>query len=71
MKILGLAAVPPGDIHLYGVDRHKKDPSGEAKRWHISRIPTVIILSRDREIGRIVENPKVSWEDDILNILSR
>jgi len=71
MKILRLASVPPGDIHLYGVDRHKREPSGATKRWHIRRIPTVIILSEGREIGRIVENPKVSWEEDILHILSR
>jgi len=71
MKILLLASVPPGDIHLYGVDRIKRDPSGTAKRWDIKRIPTVVILSRGSEIGRIVENPKISWEDDILHILSR
>jgi hypothetical protein len=70
MKILRLALVPPGDIHLYGVDRRKREPSGTAKRWHISRIPTVIIFSHGKEMGRIVENPKVSWEDDILNVLS-
>ncbi len=71
MKILRLASVPPGDTHLYGVDRAKRDPSGTAKRWNIKRIPTVIILSQGREIGRIVENPKISWEDDILHILSK
>ena len=71
MKILSLASIPPGDIHLYGVDRRKKEPSGKVKHWHISRIPTVIILSKGKEMGRIVENPKVSWEDDIAHILSR
>lgn len=70
MKILRLASVSSGDVHLYGVDRHKREPSGTAKRWHISRIPTVIILSHGRELGRIVEHPKISWEDDILNVLS-
>jgi hypothetical protein len=70
MKIFRLASVPSGDIHLYGVDRHMREPSGTAKHWHISKIPAVIILSRGREIGRIVEHPKISWEDDILNVLS-
>ena len=71
MKILRLASVPSGDIHLYGVDRRKREPSGAAKRWNISKVPTVVVLSKNREIGRIVENPQVSWEDDILHILSR
>jgi thiol-disulfide isomerase/thioredoxin len=70
-KILNLASVPIGEVHLFGVDRRMREPSGTAEKWNISKVPTVIILSQGKEIGRIVEYPEASWEDDILKILSR
>ena len=51
----------------------KKDPLSHTRKWRIppsppeadtfriGKIPTMIVLSRDgREIGRIVENPKLA-----------
>lgn len=32
-------------------------------------VPTVIIKYKNKEIGRITELPKISWEQDILSIL--
>ena len=70
-KILHLASVPTGNVRIFGVDREKREPSGTAGKWNIDKVPTVVILSQGKELGRIVEYPEANWEDDILKILSR
>ncbi|NLI33948.1 MAG: hypothetical protein GX422_14395 [Deltaproteobacteria bacterium] len=47
-----------------------KEPSGQSERFGILNVPTLIILKGERELGRIVERPMQTWEDDILYILS-
>lgn len=54
----------------FGVDRSKKDPQGRTAAWKIDRVPTLMVTRRGVEIGRIVENPKVSLEADLAGILS-
>ena len=71
MKILNLASVPIGNVRIFGVDREKREPTGTAGKWNIDKVPTVVILSQGKELGRIVEFPEANWEDDILKILSR
>lgn len=56
-------------IYFYGVDRNKLEGSGTAAKYKIAKVPTLIILKSGKEIGRIEELPKVSWEDDIRNIV--
>jgi hypothetical protein len=71
MAILEQAEVPAERIKLYGVDRSKTEPSGTAAREGIQRVPTLVIHSKAGEMGRIVEYPKATWEDDMTGILSR
>lgn len=70
-KIFDLAPIAPNKIELYGVDRKKKEPSGTAEKFGIKKVPTLVILSHGKEIGRITEYPEVSWEDDMITILSK
>jgi thiol-disulfide isomerase/thioredoxin len=70
-KIFALASIPPNKVDLYGVDRKKKDPSGTAEKFGIQKVPTLVILANGNEVGRIVEYPQVSWEDDIIALLSK
>lgn len=55
-------------IKLIGVDRQKHDLDGEATKYNITRVPTLIILKDGQELGRIVEFPKKSWDEDLLDI---
>ncbi len=71
MAILEQAGVPAERVKLYGVDRAKMEPSGTAAGYAIQRVPTLVILSRGAELGRIVEFPKAAWEEDMIQILSR
>lgn len=70
MKLLRLCDYNINSIDIYGVDRQKTEPTSTAKKYKIERVPTLIILENGKEIGRIVEFPILSWEDDLLTILT-
>jgi len=52
-----------------GLDRDKTDPDGLASRYDFSRIPTILVLRQGMELGRIVEQPRLSLEQDLADIL--
>jgi len=68
-KLFKMIKLDESRIELYGVNRQKIEPSGEAQIFNIERVPTLIILFDKTEINRIIEYPKSSWEDDILELL--
>ncbi len=57
-------------VAFMGVDRSKQHPSDVAEGRDIQRVPTFIVLHEGREIGRIIETPKVSIEADLAAILA-
>lgn len=59
-------------IHLYGVDRNKREPSGTAEKFNIEKVPTLVVTTSGTEIGRIVEYPRptLTWCDELNEILS-
>ncbi len=56
---------------LYGVDRDLKEGIGMSERFGIRRLPTTIVLRNGAELGRIVEYPGTSNEEELLKILTR
>lgn len=70
LKIADLAGIPASRIKFYGVDRTKKSNDGVTDRYRIERVPTFIFLKQGAEIGRIVEAPRTSVEEDMLAILA-
>jgi hypothetical protein len=54
---------------MHALDRTKKDKDGMAEKYAIVRVPTMIFLKDNMEIGRITEHPVRSVEEDILAIL--
>ncbi|MEO1172093.1 MAG: thioredoxin family protein [Myxococcota bacterium] len=48
---------------------YKRSPGGEEKGLEIYRVPTFIVRQGGRELGRIVEFPVVSLEEDLLAVL--
>ena len=70
LKIADLASISPSQIKFYGVDRTKKSPDGITEKYHIERVPTFIFLKNEQELGRIVESPVHSLEEDMLSILA-
>lgn len=70
LKIADLTSIHSSAITFLGVDRSKKSSDGVTEHYKIERVPTFIFLKRGEEVGRIVESPKNSLEEDILTILA-
>ncbi|MBN2433091.1 MAG: thioredoxin family protein [Acidobacteria bacterium] len=69
MKILEAVSFTPERTIFIAVNRQKDDSDGLSAPFNIERVPTFIFLQSGREIGRIVENPEKSLEEDMLVIL--
>ncbi len=57
-------------VWYYGVDLKKSDPLGLAKADNLRRTPTIIVYQDGKELGRILEVPRVDWASDIAGLLS-
>jgi len=71
MRILDKWEFPISKVTFIGVDNAKLSPVGEYPSLGIERVPTFIIYKNNVEAGRIIENPKTSLEQDMVNILTR
>jgi tetratricopeptide (TPR) repeat protein len=73
VKMLHQAGFKDNQIELIGVDnapnQYKQSPKGEEIGWHIYRVPTFIVIENNKELGRIVEYPVLSFERDLMTIL--
>ena len=54
---------------LIGLDFEKSEPSGSAKDHDIKYTPTFVVYRNNKEVGRIIERPKVSITADISAML--
>jgi len=70
-KMLQLINYPLSTVTMYGVDRAKNTKNGESKTYNISRVPTIIVLKRGKEIGRITETVLKSVEADLSAIIEK
>lgn len=72
-KLLDYLGVSPSQIELVNVDytdsAYKQSPTHEEKGLHIHRVPDLLVYEKQKEIGRVVESPVVSWEKDLQSIL--
>ena len=57
------------DFRYIRVDKDKKIIGIKSEGIEISRVPLVIFLIDNKEIGRIIENPMESWEKNLLQLL--
>jgi thiol-disulfide isomerase/thioredoxin len=69
-KVLSQAGIADTKVSIVCVDRNKATPEGTEKVNKITNVPTFIFYKNKKEINRIVESPRVSLEDDMLQILS-
>lgn len=68
-KILDGMGFPSGEMDLITLDRDKKSGHGLEDGKNIHHVPTIIIYKKGKELGRIIESPIESLEEDIFNIL--
>ena len=69
MKVLDQIGFDDKLLTIIGVDRLKKAHDLKIKKLKIKYVPTFIVYRDNIEIGRIVESPKKSLEQDLLKIL--
>jgi thiol-disulfide isomerase/thioredoxin len=56
------------NIEIYALDKTKKGPNKEEKKYNIHYLPTFIFYKKEKEIGRIIESPKEILEKDMIEI---
>jgi hypothetical protein len=65
LRILDRASPARLKVRYYGLDRTKKEPARLVRRGAIERVPTFILRADGREVGRIVETPQTTLENDL------
>lgn len=68
-KILDLAEFKKSQLETIGVDRNKNALVVNIADLNIELVPTFIIYKHGEEIGRIVETPVKTLEDDLLKLI--
>ncbi len=63
------AGYPLNKIKLYGVDMQFHSLNGEAEKYKVTKLPTIIVLHNNEELGRIEEVPVQSVEANLVAIL--
>jgi tetratricopeptide (TPR) repeat protein len=74
-KVLDACDFPMEQLTAVAVSRqpdmYKQSPQHEEVGLNIHRVPTIIFYKANKEVNRIVEHPIVSFEEDILNIITK
>ena len=74
-KVLDACNFPMEQLTAVAVSRqpnmYKQSPQHEEADLNIHRVPTIIFYKDNKEVNRIVEHPIVSFEEDILNIITK
>jgi len=71
LKVLSEIGVEMAGIHLIAVDTRKQAPGTGLESLNIMKVPTFIVFHSEVEIGRIIETPVKSIEEDLLKILDQ
>lgn len=69
-KILDATGFNYKNLQLIAVNRSKSTPDNLQEGFDIVRVPTFIFFKEGKEIGRFVEYPRETVENDILKIVS-
>jgi thiol-disulfide isomerase/thioredoxin len=69
-KVMDEAGYTENNISMICVNHDKKDLSGSVDSLNIELVPTFIFYRDGKELGRIIETPQQTMEEDIFTILS-
>lgn len=69
MKTMEEANNPKINVQYIAVSRKKAEPKDLVELWNLKLTPTFIIVRRNKEYGRIIEEPITSIEGDLVTIL--
>ncbi len=71
LKIVESTHPPIRIVEFHALDRNKKSDSDLPEKYNITNVPTFVFLKNGKEIGRIVEKPQNSLEEDIVEIFQK
>jgi hypothetical protein len=71
MKTLNLSGPSAPEPVIICVDKDKKAGDVSLEGMDILKVPTIIIYHNKRELGRIIETPQTTLEQDFLTILKK
>lgn len=69
MKVLDEIDFPGIEVNYFIADRKKPGEKFYFEKLNVERVPTFIFFKEGKEIGRIIENPKKTLEEDLLEIV--
>jgi hypothetical protein len=69
-RILDDIGYNTNSLEIIALNRSMESPGGEEKGYNIEYVPTMIFYRDKLEIGRIVEFPNLTLEEDMLAIVS-
>lgn len=55
-------------VEIIEVNPYKTEPADKLKDNKIFFVPTIVVMSGEKELGRITETPTKSWEEDLFEI---
>jgi thiol-disulfide isomerase/thioredoxin len=69
-KIQEWAGFPDARIAFIGVDRAKKSVGNLATVMGITNVPTIIVMKKGVEIGRVIEYGKTGrWDEELIELI--
>jgi len=69
IKLLEAMKFPLSSLEIFAMDTYKKAPGIDIKAIDVKLVPSLIVYRGEKELGRIIETPKLSVEADLLEIL--
>ncbi len=70
-KVIDGLGIKENEITIIAVDGSKKAEGGILDGLKIEFVPTIILYEKEKELGRITENPLETLEKDIFHILAK
>jgi hypothetical protein len=70
-KSLVQTGYPMEQLKMYGVDRAKEAKYVEHKLYNAERVPTIVLVRNNMEVGRIVESPTGTIEQNLAAIIRK
>lgn len=68
MKLISKLDLNANEVEIIEVSQGKDQPAELLDNHDIIFVPTLILYSNDKEVGRIIEHPKDNWESDLVRI---
>lgn len=70
-KLLDQAKFPAGRVSLLGVDRQKRTLGLLSEAMGVTNVPTIIVMKKGKEVGRVVEYGKYGiYDKELAEILN-